>query len=172
MTKKQLQVIGRNALIDIIGHAEGIPAKIDTGADTTAVWASDIQVNKAGVLSFKLFGKHSPFYTGEELTRTAFDAVMVRSSNGHQQMRYRTEIPISIKGKRIRIRFTLSDRSLNSYPILIGRRTLTGRFLVDVSQKEYDEQASAELNLGEVIAKDPHKFHKKHFKKPILRRRS
>lgn len=36
-------VIGRNVFVDLVGHAKQVPAKVDTGADTSSVWASDIE---------------------------------------------------------------------------------------------------------------------------------
>ena len=54
------KVIGTNAYIGIMGIKA--PAKIDTGADSTSVWASNIKMSKDGVLSFTLFDKSSPFY--------------------------------------------------------------------------------------------------------------
>ena len=45
--------------------------------------------------------------------------------------------------------FTLSDRSMQVYPVLIGRSTLNGKFVVDVSRGSpllaEEERRSAEL---------------------------
>ena len=41
-----------------------VPARIDTGARTTSIWASDIK-EQNGRLEYTLFGKASSFYTGE-----------------------------------------------------------------------------------------------------------
>ena len=52
-------VIGRNTHVDFGKRAAGVPAKIDTGADGSAVWASNIRVDKNGVLKFSLFGEQN-----------------------------------------------------------------------------------------------------------------
>ena len=39
-------IIGRDAFVALAGVAENVPAKVDTGADTSAIWASDIFVDK------------------------------------------------------------------------------------------------------------------------------
>ena len=162
MKEKQLQVIGRNALIDIPGHAVKVPAKVDTGADRSSIWASDIDISRDGVLSFKLFGAGSPFYSGEVITRTAFTVAVVRSSNGEEQIRYRVELPIVIAGKQVRAHFYLADRSRNDLPILLGRRTLNKKFVVDVSVVEYKHPPRIGRGLRKEFNKDPYAFHQKY----------
>lgn len=162
---QELQIIGRNVLVDFVGHNShitAIPAKIDTGADSSSLWASNISVTKDGMLKFTLFAEGSKYYTGEVITRKAFRAAVVRSSNGHEQIRYRTEIPVRVAGKRVRVGFYLSDRSFNDYPILLGRRTLNKKFLVDVSVKQYKTTPKIKRGIYEEMIKDPYAFHKKY----------
>lgn len=162
MKDKELQVIGRNVLMDIVGHVDKVPAKVDTGADSSSLWASQIDVSTDGTLSFVLFGPSSPFYSGEVITRRAFAAAVVRSSNGIAQVRYRIELPVRIAGKLVRAHFFLSDRSKNVFPILLGRRTLNKRFVVDVSVKEYYSKPKISRGLRREFLQDPHAFHKKY----------
>jgi len=161
-----LPVIGRNVLVDIIGHAENVPVKVDTGADSSAIWATNIRVSKKGTLSFTLFGEGSKYYTGEVIKRKAYRVAIVRSSNGQEQIRYRTEIPMRIAGKRVRAAMFLSDRSLNHFPMLLGRKTINKKFLVDVSVKEYEKPPFVRRgsNLYKEMLKDPYAFHKKYHK--------
>ena len=128
-----LPIIGSAELITISG-VHDVPAKIDTGADTSAIWASDINMDQDGRLSFTLFGPTSPLYTGKRLTTTDYRAKRVRSSNGDRQIRYRVKLPVTIKGESFETTFTLANRSRNLFPILIGRHTIEDRYLVDVSQ--------------------------------------
>lgn len=160
--EKELPVIGRNVLVSIIGHAANVPAKTDTGADSSSMWASNIKVSKKGILSFTLFGEDSEYYTGEVIKRKAYRAAIVRSSNGQEQVRYRTEIPVRIAGKRVRAAFYLSNRSHNDFPILLGRRTISKKFLVDVSVKEYKIPPKIKRGLYEEMMKNPYEFHKKY----------
>lgn len=124
-------IVGATTLVDVFTY-QNIPAKIDTGADTSAIWASDIVVT-GDQLSFKLFAPVSPFYTGETFTVSDFKTVYIRSSNGIREPRYRAELPLTIHGKTFHTLFTLADRSKNQYPILIGKRALHDAFIVDVS---------------------------------------
>jgi hypothetical protein len=166
MNKSDLIIIGRNTAIDFGKRAVNVPAKVDTGADSSSIWASKIRVGKDGKLRFALFGENSPYYSGKVFVRENYGVALVRSSSGHQQIRYRVQLPIRIHGRRIRATFNLSDRSRNIYPVLIGRRTISTKFLVDVSQAAFVEPRpikSAELN-GELL-RDPLKFHKKYHSK-------
>lgn len=131
--QKELAIIGSTEFVDVL-DIERVPAKIDTGADSSSIWASHISVSEDGVLHFQLFDRESPFYTGEEITRRDYKVAVIRSASGHEQVRYRTYIPTVIKGRKINVLFNLSDRKKNNFPILIGRRTISGKFLVDVSR--------------------------------------
>ena len=151
MKNKNLEVIGTNTLVDI-GEHHRVPAKIDTGADTSAIWASSIELTSKGVLRFALFDKKSPYYTGKLLERKEFKQVSVRSSNGHSETRFRVCIPIKINGRNIRATFTLADRSHNIFPVLIGRRTLKHKFLVDVSHNVIPEPSIETKPLREEVS--------------------
>lgn len=163
---KDLGVIGSTEYVSI-GKLERIPAKIDTGADSSSIWASDIEVEKDGTLAFKLFAPKSPYYTGEVLRSKEYTVSVIRSSNGNEQIRYRTTIPIKINGHTVKASLTLADRSRNNFPILIGRRTISGRFLVDVSKAEVKRPPKnpKTLPLNQELNKNPYKFHKKYIEK-------
>ena len=191
--KKPISVIGRAEKIDLLdfGLVE-VPAKVDTGADSSSVWASSIEERDDG-LYFVLFGPESPYYTGEVQRFTAPDYSMTRVANsfGQKELRYKVKLRIMVKGRRIRATFTLSDRSEKTYPILIGRRLLHGKFVVDVTGgnplKEIEEQKSAQLakELAEIqrktqpaksglsiaiLSKGPGNYSTKRLKEEALRR--
>lgn len=160
--RKKLSVIGRVHEVDIIGHAQSVPVKIDTGADSSSIWASHIAVDKKGMLSFTLFDTRSTYYTGEKIMRKDFTVAQVKSSTGHAQVRYRTHFSVMLNGRRIRVLFNLSDRSNNNYPILIGRRTLVGKFIVDVRKGGSREEYIKTKSLNEELRRNPHAFFNKY----------
>ncbi len=157
---KSRPVIGPSVYISV-AHRENVPAKIDTGAEASSIWASNIRVDKGGTLKFSLFGPASPFYNGKVIKRKDYKVMVVRSAMGQEQLRYRVHLPIKIDGRTINVLFSLSNRSRNSFPILIGRRTLQGKFIVDVSLPDVvcETRPKQKLNLKE-FKKDPYKFHK------------
>jgi glutathione synthase/RimK-type ligase-like ATP-grasp enzyme len=114
-------------LIDVL-------AKVDTGADSSSIWASDIR-EEDGVLHFKLFDRHSPFFNDTEIATKTYKLQLIKNSFGKTEFRYKVPINMVVQGRILKTRFTLADRSRNNYPILIGRRTIKNKFLVDVSQR-------------------------------------
>lgn len=130
--KKPLTLIGRDAFVWCIGAGiKKVPARIDTGARTTSVWATNIR-ERAGHLEYTLFGPGCKFYTGEVQVAKQFKKLAVASSIGDVEIRYYIPITLQLKGRKVLTNCTLSDRSKQAYPILIGRNTLRGKFIVDV----------------------------------------
>lgn len=130
---KKPKIIGRKTYVGFPAYnLRGIPAKVDTGADSSAVWASNI-VEQDGVLFFVLFDKESPFYTGETIHSTDYSIISVKNSFGTTEFRYKVSIVTRVEERDIRVRFTLANRANSSQPVLIGRRTIQGKFLVDVA---------------------------------------
>jgi hypothetical protein len=129
-------IIGRAELIDLpdLGFIS-VPAKIDTGADSSAIWASQVTL-RGNTLYCVFFGPGSSLYTGKIVKINDFTVTRVSNSFGQREMRYKVKLRIRVKGRLIRSTFTLSDRALKMYPMLLGRRLLNGKFLVDVSEGE------------------------------------
>lgn len=114
--------------------ARNVPSKVDTGADVSAIWCSE--VNKfEDRLECVFFAPGSPYYTGQKLVfkKGEYKISRVHNSFGHTERRYKVKIPVIINGRRILASFTLSDRSKKTYPVLIGRKLLVRKFLVDVA---------------------------------------
>lgn len=106
-------------------------AKIDTGADFSSIWASDV-VEQDGKLSFSLFGRGSRHYTGEKIIVETYGITEVRNSFGDSELRYTVPLRLKLGGKVIRAEMRLADRSRNRYPVLVGKKTLLNKFLVNV----------------------------------------
>ena len=163
--KRVLPTIGSTEYVDVGGYFD-IPAKIDTGADSSSIWASNFKIDENGFLNFTLFDKTSPFYDGRIFKRSEYRVAVVRSATGEEQIRYRTHITLSLGGKKIRTLFSLSDRSRNNFPILIGRRTVNRKFLVDVSKRAVNSPKNPKTHsLTAELKEDPRAFHKKYFPK-------
>ena len=161
----ELSIIGSTEYVSV-GKIKKVPAKIDTGADSSAIWASNIEVQKDGTLTYSLFAPKSPYYTGEILKNKEYTVSLVRSSNGGEQIRYRVKLPIKINGHTVKASLTLADRSRNHFPILIGRRTISGRFLVDVSKSnvECPDKHLKTRSLNRELEENPYEFHQKYIK--------
>lgn len=135
-TDKTVTVIGRVERVSLPSLGlKKIPAKIDTGADASSIWCSKLELFDDG-LKCVFFGKDSPFYSGKKIIfrNNEIDLTRIANSFGHRELRYKVKIPMEIKSRTIKASFTLTNRSTKLYPILIGRSTLQGKFLVDVSK--------------------------------------
>jgi hypothetical protein len=138
--KEAKTVIGRRDRIDLpeVGIT-GIRAKIDSGAYGCAIHCSDIGIiSKDGKerLSFVLLDPEHPQFTGTVHSFEHFRDKKVKNSGGETEHRYSVVTDVVIFGQRIRTEFSLTDRSSMRYPILLGRKFLRGRFLVDVSLRD------------------------------------
>lgn len=148
-------IIGRFEYVDVMRTLKNVPAKIDTGAHRSSIHAEDIQlVNKGNkeLLRFTLLN-HGVYKKKKTVEVDKFRLMPVRSSNGHITKRYEVQLRIKLGYKIFTSSFTLSDRSQNVFPILIGRKALRRRFLVDsdvtaVNRKEL-RRAIADLPVDE-----------------------
>lgn len=161
MKVRQLPIIGSTALVTVAG-IENVPAKVDTGADSSSIWASNIVINSENQLEFCFFGPESHLYTGEKITVDDYSVQRVRSSTGEVTIRYRVPLSVQINGRSMKAKFTLYDRSKNNFPILIGRKTLKNRFLVDVAQRKVKSPPKMDnSDIKAELAENPQKFHTK-----------
>ena len=155
-------IIGRTEHIVIPSEgARSIRVKIDTGADRSSIWASNITMSDDGKLSFTLFAPESKYYSGTVYRTKNFEASRVRSAHGGLQVRFRIHLTIILGGKKIRGTFTLADRSKNKYPALIGCKILNKKFLVDVSKGIIRENRSDDLT--QELKRDPKAFFEKYY---------
>lgn len=126
----KLKIIGRREFVDFPSlNIRHIEAKIDTGAYTCSMHCNHIELkteNNKKVLTFTLFNNTT--YHSEEFTRKK-----IKNSFGEMEERYIIKTLISIGSKKIKTTISLSDRGSMRYPILIGRKLLKGKFIIDVS---------------------------------------
>lgn len=141
-------VIGMTDLVDFpdLGLFD-VQAKVDTGAFTSALHCKDIQVIGTGLrkkLSFWLIDK-----TGEparQFYSNKFSQRMIRNSFGIAELRYVIKTRIVLFERTILAEFTLADREQLKNPVLLGRKLLRNRFVVDVSLKNlsYQEKVNSQ----------------------------
>ncbi len=160
-----MTIIGRTAKAGFPAEGiRGVPVKIDTGADSSSIWASELYIDDENVLHFVLFAKDSVFYSGNRHSTSAYKVRFVRSSNGQAQIRYSVKLAIVIAGRKVRGSFTLANRSDNNFPVLVGCKLLYRRFLVDVSRGKIrpDGQKETTNTLNAEMQKNPKQFFEKY----------
>jgi hypothetical protein len=112
-----------------------LDAKVDTGADSNSLHCDDIFIDDENFVHFTLLDEIHPAYHGKKIKLPLYKLKKVKSSNGVVQKRASIKVTISFFGKKYRTIVSLTNRSDMKYPMLIGRKFLTNRFLVDVSQE-------------------------------------
>lgn len=105
-------------------------ARIDTGAKTSSINVASVKETAKGLVVTFLDASNNKT---PELNFPHYERVAVVSSMGHRQVRYKVKLSIVMRKRRIKTSFTLADRSKQVYPVLIGRRALNRKFVVDVS---------------------------------------
>ncbi|PRY13689.1 hypothetical protein CLV24_10559 [Pontibacter ummariensis] len=138
--KPEKRIIGRRELVSFPElDIDDIEAKIDTGAYTSAIHCSDIheetRPDGTKVIALDLLDPSHPQYNHKKLKFAEYDLREIKSSFGEVQERYVIRTKIKFFEETFEAEFSLSDRSDMKYPVLIGRKLLKNRFIVDVSRK-------------------------------------
>lgn len=153
--RKYRIIVGRNEplLFPVYDEKTQFPAKVDTGAYRSAIHCADIKVSKKNgknVLTGVLFKGHPCSFDKEFPIETEnFEKVVVANSFGHKEERYEVKLRTKIGPLVFNTTFTLADRSKKLFPILLGRKALKNRFLVDISNTNVDRMV-----LKETYGKD------------------
>ena len=130
MTSKK-KIIGRTDKVDFPQlQLLDIDAKIDTGAYTSSIHCKEIkEVDQ--ILECRFLDPTHPEYNDKKFTFKNYDITAVKSSNGKVEIRYAIRTKITVFNKTHPITLTLSSRDDMRFPVLIGRKFLSGKFLVD-----------------------------------------
>ena len=118
---------------------KNVKAKIDTGARTSAVHVEEYavydQAGKGMMVELHLaLDRRRP----RRLTvvhTPVLRMVLVKDSGGHVESRPLVGTRVTLGNVRKMVLFTVTNRSSMLFRVLLGRKALTGRFVVDVSKK-------------------------------------
>ncbi len=137
-------VIGRRDYLSLpkLG-IENIQAKIDTGAYGCSLHCHEIEVIKkegSEVLRFKLLDPKHPEYQDKFNYANEFREKIVKNTSGIPEHRFTILTDILIFNNTYSLEFSLTDRANMKYPILLGRKFLRNRFVVDVSLKNQSKR--------------------------------
>ena len=111
-----------------------IKAKIDTGARTSALHAFLIEPYQEGGVEMLRFLIH-PIQRNQEFQVEChcpvYDVREVTDSGGHREMRYVIQSNVTIGNGHWPIELTLTNRDTMSFRMLLGRKAMEERFLVN-----------------------------------------
>ena len=134
--KHTLKVIGRHVHVDFPDlDTRHVEAKVDTGAFRTVLHCEryaevDTAEGKKLQAVFNLDGSGEKIFLFDDYFLREF-----KSSFGEKERRYCIKTTIRIGRKKIKSSVSLTNRSDMKFQVLIGRKTLLRKFLVDVSRK-------------------------------------
>ncbi|MBK8292054.1 MAG: ATP-dependent zinc protease [Flammeovirgaceae bacterium] len=141
-----MHTLGRSDRVDLPGLGlTDIHAKIDTGAYNCSLHCSRAEIVD-GKLEFVLLDEEHPEFTGMKFSFKKFDRREIKNSFGEAELRYVIKTSIKIYDHLIKAEFSLSNRGNLRFPVLLGRKILRKRFLIDVTKKdlsfEHKQQSS------------------------------
>ena len=132
----QKKIIGKREIVSILDlELFDLDAKIDTGADSNSLHCDDIYIDDENFVHFTLLDKVHPAYHTKKIKMPLYKIKRVKSSNGTVQIRASIKVDIQFFNKKYTTVISLTNRADMKYPMLIGRKFLANRFLVDVSQE-------------------------------------
>lgn len=136
MSKK---LIGRFDKIDFPEfNLYEIEAKVDTGAYTSSIHSHKIEEfieDGENFIKFTLLDPTHVHYNEKVYQTKNYRKKIVKSSNGLSEERFAIETTVVLFNESYPIELTLSERSDMRYPILLGRKFLNKKFIVDPSIK-------------------------------------
>ncbi len=130
-----MNILGRSDRVDMpeLGLTD-IHAKVDTGAFSCCLHCQQAEVIE-GRLEFILLDEEHPEFTGMRFVFDHFEKKNIRNSFGEVELRYVITTTIRVYNEDIRAEFSLSNRGSLKFPILIGRKILRDRYVIDVTKK-------------------------------------
>ncbi len=131
-----METLGRSDRVDLPGLGlTDIQAKIDTGAYTSSLHCLSAEI-VGGELEFVLLDDEHPEFTGMKYRFKRFSQREIKNSFGEAEMRFVIKTKVKLFGQVIRAEFSLSNRGNLKFPVLLGRKILRHRFLIDVTKKD------------------------------------
>ncbi len=133
---QEKKIIGTKEIISIIDlELFDLDVKVDTGADSNALHCDDIVIDDENFVHFRLLDKVHSSYHGKKIKMPLYKIKKIKSSNGHVERRPSIRVNVLFFGRKYKTVISLTNRSDMKFPMLIGRKFLENKFLVDVSQE-------------------------------------
>jgi len=131
-----MKIIGWKEMVDLPGVGlNNIPAKVDTGARTSVLHCSHIQLLKRERYQYIEFHALDERFGGAvPCLKPLHSQRVVKNSFGQVENRYMIHTTIFLFDQLYNIELSLRDRSNMAFPLLLGRSFIRKRFVVDVSK--------------------------------------
>lgn len=128
-------LIGRTDIVDFPKlELFNIDVKVDSGAYTSSFHCHSIQEENNSLKCQFLDPKHEKYHE-KYFKFTEFTRKKVKSSNGITENRYLIKTEILIFNEIHSIELSLTERGSMKFPVLLGRKFLSKKFMVDTAKK-------------------------------------
>ncbi len=132
---KEKTIIGRREMANLPDFGlYNVAVKIDTGAYTSSIHVKsckEITRENVKMLAVVFLDESYPAYNHKEFLFSTYRLKKVKSSTGQEQLRFFVKGSIEVGGRIIKTEFSLTQRKGMKYPILLGRKVLNKKFIVD-----------------------------------------
>lgn len=128
----------------IVGYVEKITvprvgaqfnSKLDTGAETSSIHASIVEMEEKGDDGYVIFTIDTEEGKSNHVKKSIQRMVNIKKKDGGLQRRPVVDMTFCIAGGLVKGEVNLSDREHFNYDVLVGRNMLEkGQFIVDVSK--------------------------------------
>lgn len=155
---EDLQILGWVERVEIVDLGFEVKAKLDSGAETSSLDATDIQVVKRDDGRWVKFSVTNP-ETGEvlQLDKKRVRRVRIKRHNGEHQLRQVVKIEVCVGGVQSEIEVSLIDRSEFVYPLLLGRAALQDVAVIDPGETFIGEPHCGDGPTGRTLTHDNEK---------------
>lgn len=131
-------IIGKKDIVDFPKiNMLDLPVKIDSGAYTSSIHCYKAQeIEEEGIKKLKCYflSPRKKDYKNCIVVFDKYSTKKVKSSNGITETRYSIKTKIKIFGKLYNIELTLAKRWKMKFQVLLGRKFLSNKFVIDTSQ--------------------------------------
>jgi len=143
-----MNIVGRYDRVDLpqLGLFN-VHAKVDTGAYRSSIHCHQVQIVD-GVLEFVLLDEEHSEFTGKKLKFSEFYLRDIKNSFGETERRFVISTTLKLFNEEITAEFSLCNRGSLKFPILIGRKILRNRFIIDVKKKNLSYKQKRKQQVG------------------------
>jgi len=134
-------LVGWNEFVDLPDWGiQRLGAKIDTGARSSALHVEDLEILPRGRVRFRVVVHREHRDRHVSVVAPISRRGRVRSSNGQFDQRFFVKTTLKLGPVEKEIEMSLVDRGHMIHRMLLGRTTLDGDFLVDVSRRHVQDR--------------------------------
>lgn len=132
-------LIGRSDKADFPEiELEDIDIKIDSGAYTSSIHCHEVKEVTEGnstLLKLNFLDNSHPQYNKKDFIFDEYSSKIVKSSNGISEKRFLIHTKIILFNIEFPIYLTITERSDMKFPVLLGRKFLNKKFVIDTAKK-------------------------------------